>query len=112
MVSLYYLLQIHFSQFFVYYNRDSCAYLIKLYPVNITFSLQEEEAEWVGLSVREALRKARNEEAVSTPPPLKDILTKELIARLEDTGGISGTESSTSSWMKKLSPFKDETHRT
>lgn len=85
MVSLYYLLQIHFSQFFVYYNRDSCAYLIKLYPVNITFSLQEEEAEWVGLSVREALRKARNEEAVSTPPPLKDILTKELIARLEGT---------------------------
>ncbi|KAK7500520.1 hypothetical protein BaRGS_00008095, partial [Batillaria attramentaria] len=41
----------------------------------------EEEAEWVGLSVKEALAKLREQE---TPPqPLKDIFMAELAQKLQ-----------------------------
>lgn len=49
--------------------------------------LQVEEAEWVGLSVPEALRKAREAEAKNNPPrPLKDMFIVQLAQKI--AGGV------------------------
>lgn len=70
-----------------------------------------EEAEWVGLSIEQALKKAKDIEAAKPVIPLKDIFTEELIKQLmehkgevEAAGKVAGLEK-----VKRfLSPFKQK----
>ncbi|KAK7097830.1 large ribosomal subunit protein bL28m-like [Littorina saxatilis] len=62
-----------------------------------------EEAEWIGLSVEEAVEKAKREEEKNNPAtPLKDIFMKELAQQLSET---NIKEAPTESYLGKLNPF-------
>ncbi|PVD34552.1 hypothetical protein C0Q70_05827 [Pomacea canaliculata] len=66
------------------------------------FIMPVEEAEWVGLSVPEALRKAREAEAKNNPPrPLKDMFIVQLAQKIAETG----LEDTSESFISKLNPF-------
>lgn len=54
------------------------------------YFFQEEEAEWLGLTIEEAVEKGREiEEALNQPIPLKYKLAKALAYRLQGKGHVN-----------------------
>lgn len=84
----------------------------EIYAKYEQFVIPEAEAEWVGLSLYEAERK-QNEieeaERLKNLRPLKEVYAEELLAELKESEAEGkDVTSSTSSWLKKLSPFQSE----
>jgi len=66
------------------------------------FVVSLEEAEWVGLSVDEAVNKARQDAETNNPPtPLKELFTQELAQQLSQTSITEASES----FLTKYNPF-------
>jgi large subunit ribosomal protein L28 len=82
----------------------------EIYAKYEKFVIPEEEAEWVGLTLYEAEQKLNEiEEAERSKNirPLREVYADELLAELRENEAGKETESS-SSWLKKLSPFQSE----
>ncbi|XP_070553800.1 large ribosomal subunit protein bL28m-like [Ptychodera flava] len=59
----------------------------KIYNRYKEFIVPEEEAEWIGLSYAEAIKKVKAQEAKDNPiRPLVDVYTEELVVRLREQG--------------------------
>ncbi|XP_067663436.1 large ribosomal subunit protein bL28m-like [Haliotis asinina] len=71
------------------------------------YLIPEEEAEWVGLTIGQALQKAHDKQAKENPTrPLKEIFTQHFIQDLSDRTTEHHEEDS---WMSKLNPFGSKT---
>lgn len=94
-------------------KREDVYNTYKKYVANYT----EEEIEWYGFSMFEAIKKQMNlEEAMNKPQPLKHVYRAELLAKLQ-AAGIDGVKAAleehegglerqkSSSWLSKLNPF-------
>lgn len=64
------------------------------------FMIPRQEAEWVGLSIKEALEKAEKEIADKPTHPLHDLITKQFLKELEDFLAKQEANESTSSWTE------------
>ncbi|KAF0294745.1 39S ribosomal protein L28, mitochondrial [Amphibalanus amphitrite] len=76
------------------------------------FIVPEEQVEWYGLTVGEAIKKLRVEQAAAgPPPPLKHQYRAELIEKLkflrDNPETVSAPESD--SWLSKMNPFASRT---
>lgn len=75
------------------------------------FIIPEEEAEWIGLSTREAIEKGRELYQQANPPiPMKYKLTKVLLDRLQEVTEEKKENKENKeekSFMNKINPFKD-----
>ncbi|XP_037069939.1 39S ribosomal protein L28, mitochondrial-like [Pollicipes pollicipes] len=74
------------------------------------FIVPEEEVEWYGLTVGEAIKKLRQAQAAAgPPPPLKHQYRSELLERLQaiqvEQATPTDSESGASSWLTKMNPF-------
>lgn len=73
------------------------------------FVVPEEQVEWYGLTVGEAIKKLRlAQEAAAPPEPLKHQYRAELIEQLKTLKEEQGTVTSTpesESWLTKMNPF-------
>ncbi|XP_071087852.1 large ribosomal subunit protein bL28m-like [Haliotis cracherodii] len=71
------------------------------------YLMPEEEAEWVGLTLGQAMHKARDKHAKENPTrPLKEVFTQQFIQDLSEGTAEHQTEDS---WMSKLNPFGSKT---
>jgi len=82
------------------------------------YMIPKEEAEWFGLTMREAVQKQKLIEVEQNPPvPLKYKLRQQFIEDLKNNEGaedeeeIEGEESSRSSWLRRLNPFSSRTEK-
>ncbi|XP_014778137.1 39S ribosomal protein L28, mitochondrial [Octopus bimaculoides] len=93
------------------FAKDNLQKQEEIYQRYKEFVISEEEAEWVGLSVRDALRKANALRIAENPiVPLKELYTKELIEKLKTTTlEEPSSEPPQSSLLSKLNPFKTDT---
>lgn len=81
----------------------------KIYNKYKDFLIPNEQIEWVGLTVKEAIVKARQLEEKKNPQvPLKEIYTKELIDKLKSTTLEEPKSPSKGSFLSKLNPFKTD----
>ncbi|XP_076446944.1 large ribosomal subunit protein bL28m-like [Babylonia areolata] len=69
------------------------------------FVIPLEEAEWIGLSVEEAVRKVQQQQEANPPRPLKDVFMEELAQQFSET---SVAESSSGSFLGNLNPFSSK----
>ncbi|XP_064607752.1 large ribosomal subunit protein bL28m-like [Liolophura sinensis] len=83
----------------------------KIYEKYKQFIMPVEEAEWLGLSTREAIHKAKAiKEAENPVRPLKEIFAESFIEELE--AGKDSDGSSSSGWLTKLNPFSKSSEST
>jgi len=73
--------------------------------------IPEEEAEWFGLSIEDALKKMKFQETLNRPPPMKHQLRLNLIQKLKE-GKIEEAvlaaeyaQQDKKSWISRLNPF-------
>ena len=91
------------------FYKDDLAKQEKIYNKYKEFLIPVEQIEWVGLTVKEATRKARQLEAEKDPQiPLKEIYTEELIKKLKSTSLQEPKSPSKGSFLSKLNPFRTD----
>ncbi|GAB1609378.1 39S ribosomal protein L28, mitochondrial-like [Argonauta hians] len=92
------------------FAKDNPTKQEEIYQRYKEFVIPEEDAEWVGLSVKAAVSKAKLLEKIQNPTiPLKEIYTKELIEKLNTIGLDEGSKPKETSLLSKLNPFKTDT---
>ncbi|XP_023243240.1 39S ribosomal protein L28, mitochondrial-like isoform X2 [Centruroides sculpturatus] len=79
----------------------------KIYKKYEAFIIPEEEAEWFGLSLRDAFEKQISIEKSVKPVPLKQIYRKELFEKLKEMKieEEASKESSSGSWLSNIKLF-------
>ncbi|XP_041358579.1 39S ribosomal protein L28, mitochondrial-like [Gigantopelta aegis] len=76
----------------------------QIYEKYKEYIIPEEEAEWIGLPLGEAVARAKAEHAARNPiRPLKEIFTQQLIDDLKE--GKYEDKYEEESWLQKLNPF-------
>lgn len=82
----------------------------KVYKRYKKFEISEEEAEWVGLTMKEAVIKLRSQLEAETVVPLKETYKRQLTEELKnaDTSLKQSDKDESKSWLSRLSPFKDD----
>lgn len=82
----------------------------KIYKKYKKYKIPEEEAEWVGLTIKEAVIKLRKQSEPKRIVPLKETYKKQLNEELEsaETSLKQSDKKESKSWLSRLSSFKDK----
>lgn len=91
------------------FYKDDLAKQEKIYNKYKEFVIPAQQAEWIGLTVKEAVAKARtlNDEE-NSEVPFKETYTKELLYKLKANNLKEPKPPSKDSFLSKLNPFKTD----